>query len=75
MIKWPNSIIKDIARRKCVIFLGAGISKNASNADGIHPKNWQELLTQGANALASKKVQTRVKNLIKATDYLGTVAK
>ncbi len=70
MIKWPNSIIKDIARRKCVIFLGAGISKNASNADGIHPKNWQELLTQGANALASKKVQTRVKNLIKATDYL-----
>ena len=62
MIKWPNSIIKDIARRKCVIFLGAGISKNASNADDIHPKNWQELLTQGANALASKKVQTRVKN-------------
>lgn len=43
---------------------------NSSNADGIHPKNWADLLSYGSNLLDSKKVRTRVQNLIKAKDFL-----
>ena len=41
-ISWPNSLINDIARRRCVIFLGSGISRNSVNATGLHPKTWVE---------------------------------
>ena len=44
MITWPDDLVRDIARRRCVLFLGAGVSKNASNAAGERPMNWDEFL-------------------------------
>ena len=26
MIEWPDSLIEEVARRKCILFLGAGVS-------------------------------------------------
>lgn len=31
MIDWPDKLIDSIARRRSVLFLGAGISANAQN--------------------------------------------
>ena len=45
MINWPQVLVDDIARRKCVIFLGAGVSKNSRNHEGRIPKNWLEFLS------------------------------
>ena len=50
-ISWPNSLINDIARRRCVIFLGAGISRNTVNAAGLPPKTWVEALESGMQQL------------------------
>ena len=44
MIAWPDDLVRDIAARRSVIFLGAGVSKNAQNARGEHPMDWKEFL-------------------------------
>ncbi|MCS4165141.1 SIR2 family protein [Sphingobacterium sp. BIGb0116] len=67
MIKWHKDIIEDIARRKAVIFIGAGVSKNSANNTGLRPKDWREFL-EHASAQTSKK--RLVDRLIKNADYL-----
>lgn len=44
MIEWPEYLIEVIARRKCVLFLGAGISANSCNSVGKHPATWEDFL-------------------------------
>lgn len=44
MIHWPNQLVKAIARRRSVLFLGAGISANSRNEDGKHPATWKKFL-------------------------------
>lgn len=70
MINWPNSLIEDLARRKCVIFLGAGISKNAQNQDGRHPDDWNGFLKKGLSHIDDRKNRNLVDKHIKSDDYL-----
>ncbi len=51
MIAWPDDLVRDIARRKSVLFLGAGISKNSTNKSGDRPKDWKEFLTAASQRL------------------------
>jgi hypothetical protein len=44
MMDWPIDLVEDIARRRAVLFLGAGVSKNAKNAVGERPKDWNQFL-------------------------------
>jgi hypothetical protein len=44
MISWPEDLVRDIAARRSVLFLGAGVSKNARNDKGEHPMDWKEFL-------------------------------
>ncbi len=44
MIDWPEDLVRDIAARQSILFLGAGVSRNASNSAGVHPKEWAEFL-------------------------------
>lgn len=69
MIKWPEDLVDDIARRRVVIFLGAGISMNAKTKDGKQPKSWLQLLDEGAK-LITPKSRGVVKRLLKERDYL-----
>lgn len=54
MITWPDELVSDIARRRSVLFLGAGISMNSVGNGGVRPKNWNDLLTEAALALDPK---------------------
>ncbi len=67
MISWHKDIIEDIARRRSVIFIGSGVSKNSTNAAGMRPKDWKEFLTYASSRTSKKKL---VDNLIKNADYL-----
>jgi hypothetical protein len=67
MIKWPDDVIRDIARRRCVLFLGAGISRNCTNAQGRHPKTWQEFLQE---AVATVHPNMHIRRLIVKGDFL-----
>lgn len=44
MIRWPEKLITDLARRKATLVLGSGISRNSTNANGRYPKTWSEFL-------------------------------
>lgn len=44
MIEWPEKLVDSIARRKSVLFLGAGISANSKNENGEHPPTWNSFL-------------------------------
>jgi hypothetical protein len=49
MIDWPEDLVRDVAARRSVLFLGAGVSRNAVNAQGVHPREWAEFLTHLAS--------------------------
>lgn len=71
MIVWPNSLIEDIARRNCVIFLGSGISCNSKNADGVKPKSWRVLLEHGASTyIGDHALKDLIIKKISEGDYL-----
>lgn len=44
MFDWPNDLVSDIARRTCVLYIGAGVSANSSSANGISPPTWEAFL-------------------------------
>ena len=69
MINWPNTLVRDIALRKCVLVLGAGISMNSQNAYGVRPKSWDGFLKEGVKKL-QKPFAKSVQELIKSKDYL-----
>jgi hypothetical protein len=67
MISWPLDLVEDIARRRCVIFLGAGISRSCSNSQGRHPKTWQEFLSDLAGSIEPNR---HIVQLVKRGDFL-----
>ena len=51
MIDWKDSIVNDIAKRRCVLFLGSGVSANCVNDAGERPKTWSAVLLEGITRL------------------------
>lgn len=70
MITWPDDLVRDIARRRCVLFLGAGVSKNASNTAGERPMNWDEFLKNIALQITSGEQRSAVEQCILDGDLL-----
>ncbi|EGT4384304.1 SIR2 family protein, partial [Cronobacter malonaticus] len=68
MISWPDPLIKALARRRCVIMIGAGISKNSFNEHGKSPATWEEFLKECLNGIKDKDCITQ---LINQKDYLS----
>lgn len=68
-IAWPDSLIDDIARRRCVLFLGAGVSMNSLSETGLRrPPSWVDFLNAG---IARVEGPTKhIKALISAGDLL-----
>lgn len=69
MITWPPELIRDIARRKAVIFIGSGISCNSTNEQGERPLSWKQFLIEGANTLPQI-TKENVLRYIEENDYL-----
>jgi hypothetical protein len=67
MIEWDSELVKSIARRRCVIVLGAGVSRNSTNAAGKRPATWEEFLTKCSINLHDSK---HIDNLIQKHDFL-----
>ena len=45
MTNWPDDLIRDIARRRCVIVVGSGVSRQAEGTNGARPPTWDGFLT------------------------------
>jgi hypothetical protein len=69
VIDWPQDLVEDLARRRCVLFLGAGVSKNSLSQSGTgRPPDWAEFLEAGLEKCDNPK--THIKKLLKQQDYL-----
>lgn len=67
MIAWPEEVIDDIARRRCVLFLGSGVSMNSVNDSGRRPKTWKSFLESALEGVSPNK---HIKKLLKENDFL-----
>lgn len=70
MIDWPQSLIQDLARRRAILFLGSGVSKNSvSEADpNCRPPTWEEFLRRGLDLCGNPK--RHVLTLLRQNDFL-----
>lgn len=71
IVNWPQDLINDIARRRCVLFLGAGISCQARNAQGLSPKGWADfLVSANRDLIQNRTLKTQIKALVDDKDFL-----
>jgi hypothetical protein len=70
MIDWPVDLIRDVAARRSVLFLGAGVSRNAKNKEGLHPREWTEFLKHLASKVANKDQRNEIEHCINDADLL-----
>lgn len=70
MIEWPQQLIEDLARRRAILFLGAGVSKNSvSKVDPLkRPPSWEEFLTKALDLCENPK--RHIQTLLKQKDFL-----
>ncbi|MBA1259867.1 SIR2 family protein [Pseudomonas oryzihabitans] len=61
MVVWPAALIREIAERRVVFFIGSGLSKAAYNP----LPTWGPLLENLSNGLPKKKTRDLIKQLIK----------
>ena len=70
MIDWPVELVRDIAARQSVLFLGAGVSRNAASASGIHPREWADYLKHLASLVTDPQQRDEVRQCIADADLL-----
>jgi hypothetical protein len=64
MIAWPKSLVTEVARRRCILFLGAGVAASASNAAGKRPKEWKAFLLAAVALVHDAAKRTDITQLI-----------
>jgi hypothetical protein len=69
MIEWPDTLIEAIARRRAVIFIGAGVSMNSKNDKGKSPPSWKGFLDTAINKCDGS--QRELRKILKSGDYLS----
>ena len=70
MINWPDSLIDDLVKGRCVVFLGSGVSSNAQNAAGARPKTWRALLEDANGRIADMAKRKVISDCLARYDYL-----
>jgi hypothetical protein len=70
VIDWPNDLTTDVARRRCVLVLGAGISANSKNVNGDSPKTWYSFLLDASESVNEAKTAQSVRKMLRAGDLL-----
>jgi len=70
MIAWPKSLVREIARRRCIFFLGAGVSASAKALDGSSPKDWDTFISIATSLMTDSRKKGHVEELISSKNYL-----
>lgn len=70
MIEWPSDLVRDIAARRSVVFLGSGVSRNAANTNGVHPRGWTDFLYHLAAQVSDAAKKAEIEQCITDADLL-----
>lgn len=72
-MNWPSSLITELAHRRCIIFLGSGISAGSLSADNTKsPPTWNILLKKMIDLISNDFDEQKhvIENLISKDKYL-----
>lgn len=69
---WPTNLIEELAYRRCVIFIGAGVSATAKNGEGQSPETWSVFLNNITSLMKHPSVQDKkfVEKMLAENNYL-----
>jgi len=67
---WPPKLVDDIARRRAAVVVGAGVSRQATDAQGHRPPLWKGFLTKQAETLPDGDVKEHIKLAISQGELL-----
>lgn len=67
---WPEPLVEDLARKRAIIVIGSGVSKNSVSRDGNRrPPLWEEFLKSALERCGAIGT-SHIKSAIKSHDYL-----
>ena len=69
MTDWPEQLIRDLARRRCVIVLGSGVSAQSVSEAGTRPPTWRKFLEDALHTLGDAP-EEHIEQAIANGDYL-----
>lgn len=67
MIEWGDELVEAVARRRCVIVIGAGVSRNSVNGNGKRPATWEDFLNNCADEIEDDEC---IRSLLDKKDFL-----
>lgn len=70
MIDWPPTLVNDLARRKSVVVIGSGVSKQAKSSSGATAPLWKEFLNSAVSNCPAGKTTNHIVGAIEKNDLL-----
>ncbi len=70
MIIWPRTLVNEVAKRRCIFFLGAGVAASAKDISGVSPMNWRDFLISAINLVPDVSVKIQITNLVEQNKLL-----
>jgi NAD-dependent SIR2 family protein deacetylase len=69
---WPDNLVEELAYRRCLIFLGSGISATAKNDKGESPDTWGKFLNNIKTKMKNPTVEDTefVEDMLQKQNYL-----
>lgn len=69
---WPANLIEELAYRRCVIFIGSGVSATAKNGEGQSPETWSVFLNNIKSLMKHPSAQDEefVEKMLAENNYL-----
>src|SRR5688500_17766186 len=70
-MNWPKALIKELAARRCIIFLGSGASAGSLGADGVtKPPTWSAFLEGLINIMNDKTDEAFIRDMLQKEKFL-----
>lgn len=72
MIEWPEILIEELAAKRAIIFIGAGVSASCQSSldPVIRPPSWYQLLEQARDQFVNDEIEKAFINHLIETDQL-----
>lgn len=73
---WPDNLVEELAYRRCLIFLGSGISATAKNDAGESPDTWGAFLDNVKSKMKNPSDDDKkfVEDMLKKTELFISTA-
>lgn len=70
MIDWPQTLIEDLGRRRCVVVIGSGVSRHSLGKNDARPPTWKDFLIAAQEDCPQQPIPDYLKDAIQNGDLL-----